>query len=1400
MGKQQYRSTNCVQKAAGLNFEVVKREQIEQQSHLQVISDRLFRGDDQQRMPEFYSVLDRRLGTSSKDNNCETCGQDVLHCPGHWGFIDLEVPLFHVGYFGQVINILQTICKECSHVMLPKAVKQKYINIMNSKLSYVNKKKIRKEILAQAKKSVECTNCSALNGLVKKGVGLLKIVHDMLRKCSKKKKDELLQERIEELTRMLDDRGEAEKLAAASFVHSFTPREVYQLLKRIPERDIPLLGMPLDSVQRPQDLIMTSIPVPPIVIRPSVKNDVKVGSSTEDDITMCLKDIAFFHSNMKNHQFNNANPYMYLTEDLDFLQAAAARLINGEAKYPSEKMLPTKPKRCYMQRLKGKEGRFRGNLSGKRVDFSGRTVISPNPNLKIDQVGVPIHIAMTLTYPERVNSHNITYLQKLVAAGAHKHPGANYYDRPGQSRKDLGYGDTKAVSLKLRAGDIVERHLKDGDIVLFNRQPSLHKLSIMAHRVKVQNTRTFSFNECVCGPYNADFDGDEMNLHVPQTEEARTEALILMGTKSNLVTPRSGELMIGATQDFLTGAYLITQKDHFMTRDKFCQLINSILVDEDAAMRIDLPKPAIVKPIELWSGKQLFSLIMRPNKKCPVKCNLRAKTKPYKGSKEEMTADDSFVVIRNSELLAGALDKSVLGSGGKSNIFYILLRDFGENVSSKAMARLARLASYFLMNRGFSIGIEDVMPDEKLNASKKELIKEKYKVCDELIVQHKNNALECMPGCSMDTTLETRLLGTLSEIRELAGRTCLESLPRHNSPMTMALCGSKGSTINICQMIACVGQQAISGKRVPDGFSNRALPHFPVYSREPDAKGFVANSFYTGLTPTEFFFHTMAGREGLVDTAVKTAETGYMQRRLMKGLEDLCVQYDNTVRNCNNVVVQFCYGEDGLDPTFMEGKDQPVDFERVLEHVKAKSPYRTEEGLEGNKIIHFTEQMLRTEMDKCGSSAENFKRLIREFMVKVATRVENIRSLQGVNQGRHPLKVELELERLTLSQLVEFFETCREKFVQARIEPGTAVGALAGQSIGEPGTQMTLKTFHFAGVASMNITLGVPRILEIMNASKTTSTPLIMAKLDDECQFEEGKARRIKGRVERTTLGEVCRYLEEVVLPDEFFIIVRIDIDRIKLLQLELNAVMIAYMIDISSKPKIKANVEVKSASVLKVVPLMMKEKRDPQEVLQELAILLPQVTICGISTVSRAVISHDDKDKQKLQLVIEGSGLRDVLATRGIDWKHTRCNNINEVKSVLGIEAARATIIEEIRFTMRDYGITLDVRHLMLLADLMTSVGEMHGMTRFGLEKMKESVLMLASFERTSDHLFEAAHYGQRDSLSGVSESIIIGNPMAMGTGLCKLLYKSPEKEEPWNVKTPLLATLLEEHGNRSV
>jgi DNA-directed RNA polymerase III subunit RPC1 len=404
-------------------------------------------------------------------------------------------------------------------------------------------------------------------------------------------------------------------------------------------------------------------------------------------------------------------------------------------------------------------------------------------------------------------------IRERVRNGMNKHPGANFVRFKSGGTQYLKYGDRRRVASELKYGDVVERHLHDGDVLLFNRQPSLHKMSIMAHRARVMPWRTLRFNECVCTPYNADFDGDEMNIHCPQTEEARAEAINLMSVHNNLCTPKNGEILVAATQDFLTASYILTARDHFLDRAQVGALIAYM---GDALMSVDLPTPAIVKPVELWTGKQLFGMLIRPRAADRIFVNLEVAEKNYsKNDNKHMCPRDGYVCIQNSEIMCGQLGKATLGSGNKNGLFYVLNSEYGSERTASCMNRVAKLAARWLGTRGFSVGIDDVTPGHRLQDEKGKVVNRGYDACDERIEAFKAGTLALQPGCDAEQTLEAEVLGILSTVRETAGNVCLDELPRHNAPLIMALCGSKGSTINISQMVACVGQQAGRGRASP---------------------------------------------------------------------------------------------------------------------------------------------------------------------------------------------------------------------------------------------------------------------------------------------------------------------------------------------------------------------------------------------------------------------------------------------------------------------------------------------------------------------------------------------------------------------------------------------------------
>jgi len=1370
----------------------------------------------------------------------------LKNCNGHFGHVKLALPAFHIGYFKKIIDVLQIICKDCAKLLLPENEKRKYLKTLRRpELDSLRREAICKKVSEDARKVKNCPYCGSINGAVRKVPSHpIKIIHiKYAAYAASTAKTKIKPASLTVFEKSFDEAKQASSELEKHLkraVEDMNPLRAFNLFRRMAPTDIELIGMD-PKKGSPEMFIWQYVPAPPIAIRPSVAQE---AASTEDDITNKLGDIVHINTLLRAG-LKSGQAVQKLTDMWEFLQVQIAMYIDGNLPGLGRDSTYGKPLRGFNQRLKGKQGRFRGNLSGKRVDFSGRTVISPDPNLSIEEVAVPERVAKNMTYPEKVTRYNIDKLKGRVRNGKKAYPGANFIVKKNGRRIVLEVlariGKLDQIADELEFGDTVERHLEDGDVALFNRQPSLHKLSILSHKVKVRPWRTFRLNECVCNPYNADFDGDEMNLHIPQTEEARTEAITLMGVKNNLATPKNGTPIIAAIQDFITCAFLSSSKDNFFDRRTFTHIIGYMFNDDSvddpetgAKLPIELPPPAVWKPEMLWTGKQIWNVLMRPNRKLNVLVNLEAKCKQFKaplpGVAPDLNEDDAYLVIRNSEVMCGVMDKATVGDGKKDSVFYVMMRDFGPDYAVQAMNRLSKLSARWLTNQGFSIGISDVYPSQKLTDRKMKLVKDAEAKCMDLIDKFNSGKLERDAGCDEEMTMENRISGILSKVRQEAGDACFAELSRRNAPLTMAKCGSKGSNINVSQMVAAVGQQIIGGKRVLDGFQDRTLPHFAKGSREAAAKGFVTNSFFTGLNPTEFIFHAMSGREGLVDTAVKTAETGYMSRRLMKSLEDLSAQYDFTVRNSSSQIVQFQYGDDKLDPVDMEGSAKPVNFDRSFSHAVTITWDNEHRGLRPFEIMKITKEKMDarratlTRKSLMGEelgyrdrsdhgidqleSARDFLDTVENYIKVKVDKLADHRRRVGMDPGLNEVDESTASDednvrqrsvvdgvmKLSVKALNEFLDLCLTKYHRSQVEPGHAVGAVGAQSIGEPGTQMTLKTFHFAGVAGMSITQGVPRIKEIINASKVISTPVISCTLDSK--YETVAGRMAKAMIEKTYLHDIIYYIEDCWSTHDAYINMKINWDTVNKLGLRITMSQIT---DAIQKSKLVKSIGVEASQAgrrhIRVSAItndgsksrgkgIRSKQRDPGDVfgtLQDLKRLLPNVVVKGYPDAQRAIVKKDDKPdktgREPVSVLVEGYGFKACMTTEGVDGVRTRTNSVMECKDVLGIEAARKTIIDEISSVMG--GMDIDPRHMQLLADVMTYKGDVLGITRFGLAKMRDSVLQLASFEKTPDHLFAAAVGMKRDRIEGVSECIIMGQSMGIGTGAMKVVRKLGITEE---------------------
>ncbi len=813
-------------KVERIEFGIVPPDMVKSIAAAKITKTELY---DQEGYPIEGGLMDPRLGVIDPGVRCRTCGGNVGECHGHFGYLELTRPVIHVHYSKIIFAFIKMFCRKCSRILVdPKDMEK----IKGKKLSF-------KEFVTLSKK--KCPYCNA-----------------------EQKKLKLIK-----------------PYTFVEGAETLTASVVRERFEKISEEDLNLIGLKA----RAEWLILTLLPVPPVTVRPSIT--LETGERSEDDLTHKLVDIVRINDRLKENIDLGAPDF--IIEDLwELLQYHISTYFDNElsgvppARHRSGRILKT-----LSQRLKTKEGRFRGNLAGKRVNFSARTVISPDPKIDLDEVGVPEVIAKELTVPVRVNESNIENVKKLVLNGSEIWPGANYVIRPDGRRKKITELNKEEITNEIVPGYIVERHLQNNDIVLFNRQPSLHRMSLMGHRVRVMPFRTFRLNLSVTTPYNADFDGDEMNLHVPQTEEAKVETENLMMVPKNIRSPRFSGPVIGAIRDHITGLYLLTKDETRLSKKEFTQLVRAV------DYNVELPDK------ESLSGKDLFSLFLPKDLTIEFKSN-----------------SGETVVIEKGKMIKGVIDKVAVGAE-TGKLIDKIEKTYGGEFTKNFIYKITRLAIEFLMKDGFSISISDQDLPDMARKEIKEVIEKIRKDVDEMNRQYERGELKLLVGRSPKESLnhmvKTVLRNGLNDVQKV-----LERHIKDNPTLAMVKSGARGSLVNMVQTAAMVGQEMVMGERIERGYYQRTFPHFKKGTVSLEATGFVSRGFKDGVTPFEFFFDAINSRESLMDKSLKTRHSGYMERRLVGALQDLKIEYDGTVRDSANRIIQFLPGEDGLDPSKIE--------------------------------------------------------------------------------------------------------------------------------------------------------------------------------------------------------------------------------------------------------------------------------------------------------------------------------------------------------------------------------------------------------------------------------------------------------------------------------------------------
>ena len=1130
-------------KISEIRFSLLSPEQIKKLSAAKIVTPELYDIDG---YPVDGGLMDLRLGAIDPGVRCRTCGGRLKECLGHPGSIDLARAVIHLKYVPLIEIGLRCFCHECGKLHLDDKELQKYSPSQRAK---------------KAKDSKKCPHCGA--------------VHEKI-KIDKPTNFYIGKKRI-------------------------FPTEVREILVKIPDEEFKKIGVSPETC-RPEWAVLTSLLVPPVTVRPSII--LETGERSEDDLTHKLSDI--IRANQRLWENLNAGAPEVIIEDLwDLLQFHITTFFdNNVSKIPPARHRSGQPLKTITERIKGKEGRIRKNLAGKRVNYSARTVISPDTHMEINEVGVPYEIAKVVTVAETVTDLNINKLKKLIEKGEN-YPGANYVIRPDGKRKKITPDLKEEIINEISSGYQVERHLQDGDIVLFNRHPSLHRGSLMAHYVRVLPGRTFRLHPAVATPYNADFDGDEMNIHSPQTEEARAEAKILLEVKQNLISPKNNTTAIGCVDDAITGNYLLGLEE--FPREYANQLF----------FQSGINKQVSKKTI---SGTEFFSMIL-----------------------PKINFSNDSVRIKDGEIVKGVIDKTLFGCED-GELIRELDKSVGRVETFETIKKAFGLGKNYLSTRGITISIEDLDLDEKVLEEARDIIKKAEEKTYEIIESYNNDMLEIIPGKSKEESRETKILKVLNEVRTKIGEVIKREFPEDNSVSYMIKSGGGGNILNITQMACCVGQQEFSNGRVDIGYTDRTLPFFKKGDLSPRARGFISNPFIRGLRPDEFFFQAITGRSSLMDTALRTPKSGYLYRRLANALQDLRAEYDGTVRDSNTNVIQFEYGEDGIDIS--------------KAHTKGK------------------------------------------------------------------------------------------------IDPGEAIGIITAQSFGEPSTQMVLRTFHFAGVSEMQVTQGLPRLIEIFDARKKPSSPKMEIYLNKEHNNEKD-ARAFAEKIKEVTIKDISSEIN-LDFSDKK---IEIKIDKAGLRHAYISIKKI-----IERLHELGYKVREKEESII-----LDASKYEFKEIYQ-LKEKLKKTIISGVKDVKQVLVVKRDRD---FVVVTLGTNLKKMLEFKEVNKDKIVSNDLHEVASIFGIEAARQLIIDEIQDVLKIQGLDIDPRHLKLAADAMCNVGEVKGVTRMGIIAQKSSILARATFETPIKQFVNASIKGGRDRLASVIENVILNQPVPVGTGLPGLLVK---------------------------
>ena len=1429
---------------SALDFSVMSPEDIERMSVLKVDQSSLYTKGDMKP----GGLLDTALGTLDRRVRCRTCNQDCRQCPGHVGSLQLPVPVYHMSYMDAIIKVLRMVCFFCNRLCAPVV----HVNDTVRANHQVSKHRFASQ-LAACKSQKTCCHCSAPLPEYSRNenqttIGL----------CWKKA-----------------EFASAEEAAFATA--DFNVFTVYSILNGIPDEDARSIGFDV-KLCHPRNFIIWSLLVPSLAIRPSVMLSEGSRKRGQDDLTSRLQEIVKARNDLLAI-WNNMAPPEHATVRTEVpcnglrneqLWSAWSKMQVDIAMYMNTGFRLKKitngrgANKSVMDKLKGKDGRIRGNLMGKRVDHCARTVITPDPNIDIDEVGVPRQIALKLTIGERVNMINIKDLTERVRVGDAIGGAATIITDEG-SVYELKYCKNRE-NIVLRYGWVVERYLRDGDYVMFNRQPSLHRNSIMGHKVRLMYSHTFRLNLSCSNPYNADFDGDEMNLHVPQNPTVRSEVRHVMSVARQLISPKANKPVMGVVQDSMLGAHLMSLLDTFVNRRQFTRIAMSVSsLVTSLAHPVQIPPPAIAWPRPMWTGKQVLQMV------------LPHITMGMPGEDGVCSLDATTVVLCRGEFVSGVLTKDNLGAVS-NGIVQRAVGQVGSEETARFLGDIQRVTNQFLLDYGFSVGIGDCVVPAQCEADMRCNLQSTMAHVDAI---YQETLPKYSAPCETPLDLiEATVSNIASKVMMQVGGNIKSIMTHTNALVAMITSGSKGNVINLAQIMGCVGQNCVNGARIlPPSGSNRVLSCYVNGDHSLSGSGFVSNSYVLGLHPDEYFFHAMGGREGLVDTAVKTAVTGYLQRRMIKSGESKSVAIDGSVREPNGSVVEFVYGGDCMNPVRLEKVAVPqyLEGDASLRRACWMHPDLPCQSAAQNGEIFEAEWRdvlaARTEVRRARLIGGNREaattfflpcnvELVARHVVTQAGHRPRLTTLQpGCVRAKVNELIDAVHLRLPAEVTAGFVFTIRyhlrsahvigswamsvleldsalahiwERFCLAICPPGEMVGCIAAQSIGEKCTQMTLNTFHLAGVLQ-SVTMGIPRFKELINVTKNTKTPTMCIRPLPQYSRGEKQLKSASRQLVCTLLKDVITSIDVVARSDleargevwhtgACFLgedalradcWVRFELDMYECIARGIQPWKVGVSIEqvrVSGMECVWSDTNTDQWQVYACCTDMdgvmaalgvsrgPTSHTDPDGVdatVQTKADLINVAThlsavhvVCGEVSVKSAseqainvstVCAATHRVETCASYVIDtiGSDLHAIKKHAWIDWYNTTSNDIIEVYTVLGLEAAVRVLFDEMTRIISHDGGYIDHRHLMIIVNTMTHKGYVMPLSRHGINRTDNSVLVRSSFEETGDVVRDAAMFGERDEVAGVSQSIMLGTRANVGSGHFDVLVPDTHSQQ---------------------